>query len=179
MNGPTTDHRAGRMLDGLLRSENEKGKVLLTVELKKDGVVTALHDTFALRKWEGRRGRFLSVELPDTADWYAEPRVKPIAPLSMNLDTGEIVASRDERVTPLLAYAAQAALRYAFSGELPTPANGTVSIMEQDFCGACGMRLKDPESLRVGIGPDCEKKLTGVRRTKRTRKMTAKEGRNG
>lgn len=173
---PNTSTRVGRMMEGLLASDNENGKVLVTVEITRDGNVTAFQDTFQLRRWRGRRGDdILFVSLPDTADWTAEPPVKPVTPLSVNLRTWETRQERhDPRVDDLVRYAAHAALRFAFDGKAPQPKNGTVKIVEQAVCGRCGLPLKDAESIRRGIGPDCEEKMTGVKRKRTTRKMTSR-----
>lgn len=164
------DARVGRMLAGLLASENNRGKVLLTVTVRRPDRVSELHETFRLHKWVSRAGApILFVDLPDTADWDAG--VRPLTAASLNLRTGELRQDRDERLTPLIAWAARAALRYATTGAAPAPGNGTAEILEHDFCGCCGLPLSDPESIRLGIGPDCEKRITGKARTKRTRLM--------
>lgn len=173
---PNQEARVGRMLDALLASDNEKGKVLLTVAVKDAGGGSRLHETFQLRKWSARFGgaRRLFVSIPRTADWEAEPRVKPVTPLTLDLETGELREDRrDPRVTPLVLFAARAAWRYALTGEAPRPGNGSVEVREEGVCGACGLPLTDDTSLRLGIGPDCEKRLYG-KATSRSRTMTSK-----
>lgn len=163
-------HRAGRMFAAMMQSENETARMELVVEISKDGKTTSLHDTFQIRKW---KGRMLFVSIPDTADWEADPVVKPVTPLSVNIGTGEIRTSSDDpRVTKLVEYAGHAVLRFALTGETPNPENGTVKIVEQSICGACGKKLKDPESIRDGVGPDCYEKLTGTRRRKQSKKLS-------
>jgi hypothetical protein len=154
--------RVGRMLDALLRSPPGDGRIDLTIAVEGQ---RKLHEAFSLRTWNGREayGRgYLFVSIPTTADWDARPRVKPVTPLSVNLDTGELhVDRKDKRVTPMLAWMARKVLHYAQTGELPEPANGTVTIAEASVCGACGRPLTDDTSIALGIGPDCEKQLYG------------------
>jgi Family of unknown function (DUF6011) len=156
------DTRVGRMLDALLRSPPGDGRIDLTIAVEGR---RKLHESFRLRTWNGgdRFGRgYLFVSIPSSADWDARPRVKPITPVSVNLDTGELREDlKDERVTPLLLWMARAVLRYAQTGEVPKPMNGTVSIVEASVCGACGRPLTDDTSIALGIGPDCEKQLYG------------------
>lgn len=156
---PNTDTRAGRMLDGLISSANKSGKVLLTTTVTDAAGGKRLHETFALRKWTGKNATLLFVAIPTTADW--ENDVKPVTPVTINLDTGEIRDDhKDSRVTPLLRYAAHAALRYALTGEAPQPGNGKVEVLESVVCGMCGAPLTDPVSIERGIGPDCIGKPT-------------------
>ena len=156
------EHRVGRMLDALLRSPPGDGRLDLTISVEGR---RKLHESFSLRTWNGREayGRgFLFVSLPRTADWDARPRVKPITPVSVNLDTGELREdTKDKRVTPMLVWMAHKVLRYAQTGELPAPTNGTVSIVEASVCGACGRPLTDDTSIALGIGPECERQLYG------------------
>lgn len=171
---PNTETRPGRMLDALLRSENESGKLVLTVAVADAAGGSRMHETFQLRKWESRDGskHRLYVSIPSTADWDAGAR--PLSPLVLDLDTGELKAeTRDPRMTPMLAYAARAAWRYATTGEVPTPQNGSITIQEESICGACGLPLRDDTSIELGYGPDCEKRLFG---TRRSRSKTMKKG---
>jgi hypothetical protein len=166
---PNTDTRVGRMMEGLLKSENKQARVVVTVQVEAGDGAKKLHDTFAIRKHRDT----LYVSIPDTAQWDAEPRVLPVSPVSMNLRTGEVrFDETDARSTDLNRYAANAALRFALTGRAPTPANGKVHVVEEAFCGACGNKLKDPESIRLGIGPDCEEKITGHKRKKQSRRIT-------
>lgn len=162
------------MLDALLRSENPNGKLVLTVAVEDAAGASRLHQTFHVKRWKSRAARMLGVQVPDTADWDADPRVFPLTPWSLNLDTGVVdTADRDGRATPLLRWAARAAFQYALTGATPTPANGTVKIVERSVCGACGRPLDDDTSIELGYGPDCENRLFGTRRS-RSRTMTGK-----
>lgn len=152
---PNLDTRAGRQLDALLKSTNSKGKLLLTVSLR--GAAKELHETFQIRKWTNDSGKaFLFVSVPSTADWHAG--VKPVTPLSVNLETGEV---KEKPATALLTYAAKVALNFAQHGTVPSPGNGEVSVHEDSICGACGIKLTDDVSIQLGYGPDCEKQLFG------------------
>jgi hypothetical protein len=170
---PNTEQRAGRMFDALLRTENSKGKVVLTINVSDADGNRRMHETFAVTKWANRSDtrHLLFVGIPSTADWDAG--VRPANPLTFNIDTGELEADkRDPRVTPLLAWAARAVWRYVAEGVEPSPANGSATIREESICGACGMPLTDDVSIRLGYGPDCEQRLFGTR-TPRSRTMTA------
>lgn len=171
---PNTDTRPGRMLDILLRSENKKGHLSLTVAVADAEGKGKLHETFDIRKWTNGDKARLYVQIPRTADWDAEPRVYPASPITIDLVSGEITLAKDDpRVTPLIAYAARAALDYARTGQQPTPKNGTVTVQEAAICGACGIELKDDVSIGLGFGPDCEKRIFGTK-TPRSKTMTSK-----
>jgi hypothetical protein len=161
MINPNEAKRPGRMLAALIASENKKGRMELTVTVTDGDGGKALHRAFTIKKWMPKTGPArLFIALPDTADWGAG--VKPVTPLSVNLETGEVKADlNDGRVTPLLRYAAQCALHYARTGENPTAKNGTVAVVESMLCGHCGAKLKDPISIGRGIGPHCFGKATG------------------
>ena len=155
------------MMDGLLLADPGKGRITLTV--KVEGLKPRhrrLHETFELRTWAGRDvvgAGWLFVGIPSTADWDARPQVKPITPVSVNLESGEIVPNhKDERVTPLLRWLARRVLEYAMTGELRQPGNGRLGILEASRCGACGRPLTDDVSIELGIGPDCEERLYGI-----------------
>jgi hypothetical protein len=80
----------------------------------------------------------------------------------MNLMPREVVPARDERgQAPLIRYAAGVALRYAWTGTVPNPENGSVEAVEAAKCGRCGAKLVDPESIARGLGPECAGKATG------------------
>lgn len=162
------------MLDMLLRSENKKGHLSLTVAVADADGKGKLHETFDIRKWTSGDKARLYVQIPRTADWDAEPRVYPASPITVDLVTGEMkLATDDARVTPLIAYAARAAFDYARTGQQPTPKNGTVTVQEAAICGACGIELKDDVSIGLGFGPDCEQRILGTK-TPRSKTMTSK-----
>jgi hypothetical protein len=149
------------MFAGLLESENSRGKLELTVTLTPADGGQALHRAFALKKWVSRDEslRRLYVQLPDTADW--EAGVKPLSPIVVDLVTGEVrEETRDKRNTPLLVFAAKAALRYATTGDAGNPKNGTIEVVEASLCGCCGRKLTDPVSIERGIGPECFGRVT-------------------
>lgn len=167
-----TDARVGRMLDGLLRSTNRNARLKLTVTVERDGR-PPLHQRIDVSKWTSRDGTTsrLYVQVPDTADW--DNGIRPASPLVVDLATGEQREdARDPRVTPALAYCARAALRYARTGEPPVPSNGRVEVREESACGCCGLPLRDDTSIRLGIGPECERKYYG-KATRRTRTVAA------
>lgn len=156
------DHRAGRMLAGLIESENANGKVVLTTEVS--GVRT-YHQAFELRRWNSRENtKMITVEAVGTADWAnGKGQIKVV---HLDLFACKFLPARDPRnADALLQYAARCAVNYAWLGDaaLPTPKNGTLRVLESLLCGMCGMKLRDPVSIDRGIGPDCFKKATGSR----------------
>lgn len=158
-----TGHRAGRMMEALIASDHKGAKVVLTTRLT-DPAGKEYHQTFAIRKWMAKGGQaMLTVEVSRSGDWAAG--IKPISVMHANLATLVMHASKDSRATdPLLRYAAEAAVAFAWLGEagLPTPKNGSVEVKEEDTCGRCGRSLTDPTSIDRGIGPECFGRTTGT-----------------
>jgi hypothetical protein len=158
-----TEHRAGRMLDALAASENTRAKVLLTTDLRDANGGSRLHQTFAVKAWRGRTGPMLTVEVAGSGSWSEGTRATKM--FHVDVAGGRIVEAKGASTDRLLRYAAEAALAYAWLGEagMPTPANGSVNVVESDNCGRCGRTLTDPESIARGIGPECANKATGTR----------------
>jgi hypothetical protein len=152
--------RVGRQLEALIGSTNKRAKVVLTVDLQG---AKRYHQTFQIRRWTNRQDELiLTVEVRGSGDYAAG--VWPIKVTNVNTATGEVYTAKDERnADPLLRYAANAALMFAFTGQAPTPANGTVAVVEEAVCGHCGMTLTDPVSIERGIGPTCHGKTTGTK----------------
>lgn len=164
-NGIRTDHRAGRMLEAMLGSEHKGAKVVLTTDVMGLDGSSRFHQTFMLRRWVGREGSLMvSVSVAGSGDWACG--IKPITMMHLDLTKLVVVEARDARNTdPMLRYAAEAAVGFAFLGEagLPQPKNGSVTVLEESVCGDCGIRLRDPVSIERGRGPICAGKATGTR----------------
>lgn len=172
-----TGHRAGRMLEGLLATENTKAKVLLTTDVLTADGESRYHQTFRLRRWVARDGgRMMSVQVEGSADW--ERGIPPTNVLTLDLDKGECTEARPRRGDHdrLLVYAAVAAVKYAWLGVLPTPANGSVTVLEASHCGRCGRTLTDPLSIDRGIGPECAGKATGTTTIRGRKRAQPTEG---
>lgn len=148
------------MLEGLLTSKHRAAKLVLTVELS--GAKT-YHQTFALKHWQAREGdEMITVEVKGSGDW--ESGVRPIKIYHVNVTRGSARDARDDRnQDAMLRYAARAALRFAWTGLVPTPANGSVSVIDEDVCSCCGAELTDPISIERGMGPECYGKATGAK----------------
>lgn len=155
-----TEHRAGRMLAALLESDHKGAKVVLTVEL--ESASGKYHQTFDIRKWNRRDGAtILQVQVKGSADWSAGR--PPITVISMDLHDLRFLMQQDRRADDrTLTYAAEAALMYAWAGQTKVPKNGSVRVLEESVCGRCGLALTNPESIDIGIGPECAKKVTGT-----------------
>lgn len=157
-----TEHRAGRMLESLLASRNTRAKIVLTTDLKDGDGGSRYHQTFTVKRWNTSGGsEMLSVT---SGKWM--DGVPPITVLTLNVSEGRMMAPRDRRGDDrLLIYAAEAALSYAWLGDagLPTPKNGSVTVIEEDICSCCGRALTDPVSIERGIGPECYGKITGTK----------------
>lgn len=156
-----TSHRAGRMLEALVASKHKRAKVVLTTDLRS-AESARYHQTFQIRRWENKAGQtMLTVEVAGSGSWAQG--IKPISVMHLNLATATAHESKDSRAQDkLLRYAAESAVAFAWLGEdgLPTPANGTVTVIEESTCGACGAKLRNPISIERGIGPECYGKAT-------------------
>jgi hypothetical protein len=62
----------------------------------------------------------------------------------------------DESATPAEQWTAQAALAHA-QGNTP---QGSFEVYDAVPCTRCGEMLYDPESIKLGIGPTCNRKAT-------------------
>jgi hypothetical protein len=148
-----TETRVGRMLDGVVQSENKGAKLVVTVSLYNEAE-RRYHEPFQIRGWDGRDGRMLTVSVHGSGDWAKG--VKPISVIHVDAVTGKTFTARDPRNEDnLLRYAAQVALDYALTGEVPSPKNGRVEAEEWTLCGRCGRELTHPDSIALGIGPEC------------------------
>ena len=149
------DARVGRQLNALITTGSRRGVVLVTISVFTAEGSSRYHETFAIRKWKGGDGdECLSVSIHKSGDWRRE--IAPITCLHMNLTTGRLFEARDERGrAELIRYAAEQALRYAWTGSTAQPANGRVEAEEAAKCGACGRTLTDPYYIELGIGPEC------------------------
>jgi hypothetical protein len=159
-----TKQRPGRMLDSLIRGSNRNGKVVVTVTLRRPDRSTALHQLIRFKVYDSRRGRnagcrMLAVDLMNGDRFEGTFATKV---LEWNLDRDE---ERDgwndgrPYSDDLLKYAARAALRYLRGGSAPQPANGTVEVVEQEICACCGRELDRPESIELGVGPECARRV--------------------
>lgn len=147
-----TETRVGRQLDGMIGSDNRRAKVVLTTDLQG---AKRYHETFELRRWENRDGH---VVVTIQVKGFGGSKLYHV-----NTATGDCRPARDCPADPLLRYAAQSALRFAWTGTVPTPSNGVVEVVEEAVCGVCGLELTDPVSIERGIGPTCAGKSTGTK----------------
>lgn len=149
-----TETRVGRMLDALVSHGNRNARVAVTVTITG---TRSLHQTFRMKTWKNREdGTMISLDLND-GSWADGTYATKI--LHFNVETGQIFPAKGEfRNDKLMQWAGEKALRFAITGEIPAPTNGTVEIHEESFCGACGKELDRPESIELGVGPECAKR---------------------
>lgn len=160
---PTDETAAGRGLAALLaNADGRRAAMLVTVEISNEAGAR-VHQTLALKPWADSKGRaMLSVEVHGSGSW--ERGIKAIRVAVVSVETGRYSQARDERgQAPLLQYAAYAALRFVWTGEVPSPTNGMVEVTMEERCVRCQSPLTDPESKRRMLGPECAGKETGTR----------------
>lgn len=163
------------MFAAMLASANKRAKVVLTVDLTDAQGGSRLHQTFHVKKWTTRDDAVMvTVEVAGSGDWASG--TFPIRVLQLN-EQGTTTIARDERnADKLLQYAARAALTFARTGETLTAPNGTVAVVEESTCGACGRELTDPVSIERGIGPECFGKSTGTKTITSRKRTPVTEG---
>lgn len=162
--GPRIEHRAGRMMAVALASPDERrGGVVVTVELTRGDTGAAVHQTLRLKPWVAENGAtMVSVTVPRSGDW--RDGVRDVRVAVANTASGVVFPSKDSRSGALLWFAALAALRFVWTGETPAPSNGSVRVLEESRCAVCGTALRHPESIDLGVGPECANRPT-VQRT--------------
>jgi hypothetical protein len=52
-------------------------------------------------------------------------------------------------------------------------------LQEESYCGMCGRTLTDPESIDLGIGPECNRKATNSRHQVKEKVIAIKSGNSG
>lgn len=149
-----TDTRAGRMLKGMIEHGNRNAAMRVTVDITGQ---RALHQTFRLKSWENRDSqRMVTLDLAD-GSWDAGTYATKV--LHWNTATGQVFPARGEfQDDKLMLWAAARALSYCQTGTFPAPGNGTLNVVEESRCGACGRDLDHPVSVELGIGPECAKR---------------------
>lgn len=173
---PNTDTMQGRQLAGLLQATNRRARMLLTVAIRKaDG--GTYQQTYRAKAWDGTNGRMLTLDLDD-GDWAAGTYATKV----LHVDTAAGTCRPARGMTDkALLYAAEAAVRWAFTGQAPQPGNGTVEVTAADQCGCCGAELRHPVSKELGIGPECAKRMglehhyKGTTLSSRARRQAAKD----
>jgi len=67
----------------------------------------------------------------------------------------------DDNADPARVNAAILAARWLNEGDQRSDKIGAYKLQEESFCGVCGRTLTDPESIDLGIGPECNRRQTG------------------
>jgi hypothetical protein len=138
---PTQDTRAGRMMSA--------GRVKVTIKSKLSGQ----HLTLTFRGWRKVGNSW------EKADFAQATNIAVKDAQKQKLGTyyparGTFYLATENSV--LLFALAQAV---AFINGAPTHAQAEIS--EANECGRCGKELTDPISIEIGLGPDCNAKVTG------------------
>lgn len=86
----------------------------------------------------------------------------------------------DQAADPERVGAAILAARWINEGRNAKNRIGGWRLQEESYCGVCGHQLTDPESIDIGIGPECNRKSTSSKhQTKqvKSRKISSSEKR--
>lgn len=113
------------------------------------------HATFKIKHAKGKHAGRTFVEVPDeSAQWGWRSVGEVVAAADMH-----VMRSYRDTAKPL-AYAVNLVL-LALDGvhDLATVKGGPYTVQVADTCGACGRELTHPDSIPVGIGPDCAARL--------------------
>jgi len=151
-----TNTRAGRMIAA--------GRITLTFRSPKTGEHITLiarasaPPTDGSKKWHASNlndAKILWIEVPNQGGWNDKvakyTRGKGLVP-DKNADPARVFCARQ-----LLAYV---------TGQ---PTAEGLEIFEENHCGRCGRALTDPESIAIGIGPDCRGMDTGSKHETKVR----------
>jgi hypothetical protein len=165
-----TDTRAGRMFTSgdvrvTVTAPRNKGGEHITIRFK------ALRDN---RDGEGRNwlrvplneATHVFMEIPNTTGEWAD-KVGVFYPR-----TGKFFS--DDKADPERVTAAILAARWLNEGDLRKEKIGGYRLQEESHCGVCGLRLTDPESIDLGIGPECNKRQTNSQHQVKQRKSALK-----
>lgn len=158
--GVAAERRERRMLDAMLAHGNRNARIVATVTLTRDDG-HELHQSFRVKSWDGRSGKMLTLDLMN-GDW--SEGIRPTKVCHVSLPDGRCSPAKNdgrEFDDALVLYAAKAAVGWLLDGALPTPSNGAVACAVSDFCSCCGRELTDDTSIRLGIGPECERRVYG------------------
>jgi len=151
-----SDTRAGRMFSAgdirvTVTSPRSKGGEHITIRFK------AIRDN---RDGEGRN--WLRVPLNEATHVFIEvPNANSEWPDKVGVfypRTGKFFV--DDNADPARVTAAVLAATWLNEGDQRRDKLGGYKLQEESHCGVCGLRLTDPESIDLGIGPECNRKQT-------------------
>lgn len=129
-----------------------QGRATITISNPRGG-----HATFKIKtaKSAAHAGRVF-VEVPDESAQWGWRSIGEV--LDPRQPFTEFRAYRG--TSPALAYAVELVLGALYrSTNLDETRGGPYAVQAADTCGACGRELTHPDSIPVGIGPECAAKL--------------------
>jgi hypothetical protein len=130
----------------------EAGRATVTLSNSRSQHITVRIKTKAKGAYAGRT----FVEVPDESEQYGWRSIGTIR--DGGVFGGHFTAYRG--CSPAAQYAVELLLS-ALAGriDLNTCKGGPYVVQAADTCGACGRQLTHPDSIPVGIGPECAAKL--------------------
>lgn len=131
-----------------------QGRATITISNPRGG-----HATFKIKRAKGKHAGRTFVEVPDERAQYGWRSVGEV--LTVTAGGLTVHPFKPYRGTSdALAYAVNLVLA-ALDGlnDLDTCKGGPYAVQAADTCGACGRELTHPDSIPVGIGPDCAARL--------------------
>lgn len=128
-----------------------QGRATITISNPRGG-----HATFKIKAAKGKHAGRTFVEVPDESADYGWRSIGEVLPAP---GTGRMLRSY-RGTSEALTYAVQLVLN-ALDGsiDLDSHRGGPYAVQVADTCGACGRELTHPDSIPVGIGPDCAERL--------------------
>lgn len=129
-----------------------QGRATITISNPRGG-----HATFKIKAAKGKHAGRTFVEVPDESAEWGWRSVGEVIGAPMPFASFKPYRGTSEQ----LAYAIGLVLRgiYDPATDLDTVNGGPYAVQVADTCGACGRELTHPDSIPVGIGPDCAERL--------------------
>jgi hypothetical protein len=160
-----TDTRAGRMFSA--------GDVRVTVTQRGEHITIRFKALRDNRDGEGRN--WLRVPLNEASHVFMEvPNSSGEWPDKIGVfypRTGKFF--QVDTADPERVKAATLAARWLNEGAQRAEKIGGYRLQEESHCGVCGRTLTDPESIDLGIGPECNRRQTGSQHQVKQRQKSA------
>lgn len=134
-----------------------QGRATITISNPRGG-----HATFKIKHAKGKYEGRTFVEIQDESAQWGWRSVGEIA--TSGTRGGERLQSYrgcSEQLAYAIGLVIAALGKHADDDYLTTVRGGPYTVQAADTCGACGRELTHPDSIPVGIGPECSAKLGG------------------